>query len=121
MAQAWDQAKLSPCTQDFNQKVSTLPTLDFNQTFSTLPTQDSNQKVSTLERWATQDELNQSFSMKPTQIFEELNESISSLSLNESKDSEMVGNLNQNVVVENQGTKGFENVAIQSASTSGSH
>ena len=105
-------------TQDFNQKVSTLPTLDFNQTFSTLPTQDSNQKVSTLERWATQD-LNQSFSMKPTQDFDELNETISSLSLNESKDSEMVGNLNQNVVVENQETKGFENVT--SVSTSGSH
>ena len=107
-------------TQDFNQKVSTLPTLDFNQTFSTLPTQDSNQKVSTLERWATQD-LNQSFSMKPTQDFDELNETISSLSLNESKDSEMVGNLNQNVVVENQETKGFENVTIKSVSTSGSH
>ena len=59
--------------------------------------------------------------MKPTQIFEELNETISSLSLNESKDSEMVGNLNQRVFVENQETKGFENVAIQSASTSGSH
>ena len=55
-------------TQDFNQKVSTLPNLDFNQTFSTLPTQDSNQKVSTLERWATQDELNQSFSMKPWKV-----------------------------------------------------
>ena len=53
--------------------------------------------------------------MKPTQIFEELNETISSLSLNESKDSEMVGNLNQHVGVENQETKGFENVAIQSA------
>ena len=105
-------------TQDFNQKVSTLPTLDFNQTFSTLPTQDSNQKVSTLERWATQD-LNQSFSMKPTQDFDELNETISSLSLNESKDSEMVGNLNQNVVVENQETKGFE--IVTSVSTSGSH
>ena len=58
--------------------------------------------------------------MKPTQIFEELNETISSLSLNESKDSEMVGNLNQHVVG-NRETKGFENVAIQSASTSGSH
>ena len=108
-------------TQDFNQKVSTLPNLDFNQTFSTLPTQDSNQKVSTLERWGATQDLNQSFSMKPTQIFEELNETISSLSLNESKDSEMVGNLNQNVIVENQETEGFENVAIQSASTSGSY
>ena len=102
--------------QDFNPKVSTLPTLDFNQTFSTLPTQDSNQKVSTLERWEATQDLNQSFSMKPTQIFEELNETISSLSLNESKDSEMVGNLNQNVLVENQETEGFENVTIQSAS-----
>ena len=108
-------------TQDFNQKVSTLPNLDFNQTFSTLPTQDSNQKVSTLERWGATQDLNQSFSMKPTQIFEELNETISSLSLNESKDSEMVGNLNQNDFVENQETKGFENVTIKSASTSGSH
>ena len=33
----------------------------------------------------------------------------------------MVENLNQNVAVENQETKGFENVTIQSASTSGSH
>ena len=106
-------------TQDFNQKVSTLHNLDFNQTFSTLPTQDSNQKVSNLERWGATQDLNQSFSMKHTQIFEELNETISSLSLNESKDSEMVGNLNQNVEI--QETKGFENVTIKSASTSGSH
>ena len=55
--------------------------------------------------------------MKPTQFFEELNETISSLSLNE----EMIGNLNQYVFVENQETEGFENVAIQSASTSGSY
>ena len=33
----------------------------------------------------------------------------------------MVENLNQNVAVENQETKGFENVTTQSASTSGSH
>ena len=54
----------------------------------------------------------QSPSMKTTQIFEELNETISSLSLNEN-----VGNLNQHVVVVNQETKKFENIA----STSGSH
>ena len=35
------------------------------------------------------------------QDFDELNETVSSLSLNESKDSEMVGNLNQQVF-ENQ-------------------
>ena len=50
--------------------------------------------------------------MTPTQIFEELNETISSLSSNE----ETVGDLNQHVFVENQETKGFENVTIQSAS-----
>jgi hypothetical protein len=52
--------------------------------------------------------------MKTTQIFEELNETISSLSLNEN-----VGNLNQHIVVVNQETetKKFENIA----STSGSH
>ena len=33
----------------------------------------------------------------------------------------MVENLNQNVAVENQETKGFENVTTQSASTSGSY
>ena len=55
------------------------------------------------------------------QDFDEHNETVSSLSLNESKDSEMVENLNQNVAVENQETKGFENVTIQSALTSGSH
>ena len=33
----------------------------------------------------------------------------------------MVGNLDQNVVAENQETNGFENVAIKSVSTSGSH
>ena len=67
------------------------------------------------------EDLNKSFSILPTQDFDELNETVSSLSLNESKDSEMVENLNQNVAVENQETKGFENVTIQSASTSGSH
>ena len=41
---------------------------------------------------------------------------VSSLSLNESKDSEIVENLNQNVAVENKETKGFENVTIQSTS-----
>ena len=51
--------------------------------------------------------------MKPIQFFEELNETISSLSLNE----EMAGNLNQYVFVENQETEGFKNVTIQSAST----
>ena len=67
--------------EDLNQNFSTLPNLDFNQTFSILPTHDSNQKVSTLETWWATQNLDQIFSMKPTQIFEELNETNSSLSL----------------------------------------
>ena len=68
------------------------------------------------------EDLNKSFSILPTKDFDELNETVSSLSLNEeSKDSEMVENLNQNVAVENQETKGFESVTIQSSSTFGSH
>ena len=67
------------------------------------------------------EDLNQSFSNKPIQDVDELHETVSNLSLNESKDSEMVENLDPNVAVENQENKGFENNSIQSASTSGPH